>query len=55
MNGILLYGPSGVGKTLIAEAAANVSNRAVFRIRGPEIFSRSSSIYKSNPFLLIFS
>ncbi|EDV19824.1 uncharacterized protein TRIADDRAFT_61745 [Trichoplax adhaerens] len=40
MNGILLHGPSGVGKTLVAEAAANESGKTSFHINGPEIFSR---------------
>ncbi|RDD36861.1 Spermatogenesis-associated protein 5 [Trichoplax sp. H2] len=40
MNGILLHGPSGVGKTLVAEAAANESGNTSFHINGPEIFSR---------------
>lgn len=39
-KGVLLYGPSGTGKTLIAEAVANESGASFYNIRGPEIMGR---------------
>jgi len=39
-KGVLLYGPSGTGKTLIAEAVANESRASFYSIRGPEIMGR---------------
>lgn len=38
-NGVLMYGPSGTGKTLIAQAVANESGASFFPVQGPEIMS----------------
>jgi len=39
-KGILLYGPPGCGKTLIAKAVATESEANFITIRGPEVFSK---------------
>ncbi|MFP3952152.1 MAG: CDC48 family AAA ATPase [Candidatus Bathyarchaeia archaeon] len=39
-KGILLHGPPGVGKTLLARAVATESEANFISIRGPEIFSK---------------
>ncbi len=39
-KGILLYGPPGCGKTLIAKAIANEIKAHFLSIRGPELFSK---------------
>lgn len=39
-KGILLYGPPGCGKTLLAKAVATESEANFVSIRGPEIFSK---------------
>ncbi|MFH0749065.1 MAG: CDC48 family AAA ATPase [Candidatus Bathyarchaeota archaeon] len=39
-KGVLLYGPSGTGKTLIAKAVANESGAHFTSINGPEIMSK---------------
>ncbi len=39
-RGILLYGPPGCGKTLLAKAVATESEANFISIRGPEIFSK---------------
>ena len=39
-KGILLYGPPGCGKTLLARAAATESEANFINIKGPEIFSK---------------
>jgi transitional endoplasmic reticulum ATPase len=40
LNGILLFGPPGCGKTLLAKAIANESESNFISIKGPEIFSK---------------
>ncbi|MEE9378193.1 MAG: CDC48 family AAA ATPase [Candidatus Lokiarchaeia archaeon] len=40
LNGILLFGPPGCGKTLLAKAIANESQSNFIAIKGPEIFSK---------------
>ncbi|MBI2853541.1 MAG: AAA family ATPase [Chloroflexi bacterium] len=39
-SGIILHGPSGVGKTLLAEAIANECQANFIPVKGPEIFSK---------------
>ncbi|MDD4844884.1 MAG: AAA family ATPase, partial [Anaerotignum sp.] len=39
-KGIILTGPPGIGKTLIAKAAASTSNANFISIKGPAIFSK---------------
>ena len=40
LNGILLFGPPGCGKTLLAKAIANESQCNFIAIKGPEIYSK---------------
>ncbi|KAL7222804.1 hypothetical protein ACSBR1_024494 [Camellia fascicularis] len=47
-KGILLYGPPGSGKTLIARAAANEAGAFFFLINGPEIMSKLAGESESN-------
>ncbi|CAN1253016.1 Cell division cycle protein 48 homolog [Linum perenne] len=47
-GGILLYGPPGSGKTLIARAVANETGAFFFCINGPEIMSKLAGESESN-------
>merc|ERR1712072_1172924 len=47
-KGILLYGPPGSGKTLIARAVANETGAFFFLINGPEIMSKMAGEAESN-------
>ncbi|KAK0588310.1 hypothetical protein LWI29_037755 [Acer saccharum] len=47
-KGILLYGPPGSGKTLIARAVANETGAFFFLINGPEIMSKLAGESESN-------
>tara|TARA_B110000305_G_scaffold189868_1_gene212042 strand:- start:55 stop:219 length:165 start_codon:yes stop_codon:yes gene_type:complete len=39
--GIMLYGPPGCGKTLLAKAIANESGANFISVKGPEVSERS--------------
>ena len=39
-KGVLMYGPPGCSKTMIAKALANESNLNFVAIKGPELFSK---------------
>lgn len=45
---MLLYGPPGSGKTLIARAVANETGAFFFLINGPEIMSKMAGESESN-------
>ena len=47
-RGILLFGPPGCGKTLIARAVANETGSFFFLINGPEIMSKLAGESESN-------
>jgi transitional endoplasmic reticulum ATPase len=47
-RGVLMYGPPGCGKTLIAKAVANETGAFLFSINGPEIMSKLSGESESN-------
>jgi transitional endoplasmic reticulum ATPase len=45
---VLLYGPPGSGKTLIARAVANETGAFFFLINGPEIMSKMAGEAEGN-------
>jgi len=47
-RGVLLYGPPGSGKTLIARAIANETGAFFFLINGPEIMSKMAGEAEAN-------
>lgn len=47
-KGVLIYGPPGCGKTLIARAVANETGAYFFLINGPEIMSKMAGEAESN-------
>eukprot|EP00300_Choanocystis_sp_HF-7_P036227 c5174_g1_i1.p1 GENE.c5174_g1_i1~~c5174_g1_i1.p1 ORF type:complete len:825 (+),score=209.47 c5174_g1_i1:69-2477(+) len=47
-RGVLLYGPPGSGKTLLARAVANETGAFFFLINGPEIMSKLAGESESN-------
>jgi transitional endoplasmic reticulum ATPase len=47
-RGILMYGPPGCGKTLVARAIANETGATFFMINGPEIISQMQGGSESN-------
>eukprot|EP01084_Bolivina_argentea_P242219 406414_1 len=47
-RGILLYGPPGCGKTLIARAVANETGAFFFLINGPEVMSKMAGESETN-------
>merc|ERR1712196_686046 len=47
-KGVLLHGPPGSGKTLIAKAVANETGAFFFLINGPEIMSKMAGESESN-------
>lgn len=40
LEGVLLFGPPGCGKTLIAKAIASSSNASFISIKGPELLNK---------------
>jgi len=47
-RGVLLFGPPGSGKTLIARAVANETGAFIFVINGPEIMSKMAGESEAN-------
>lgn len=47
-RGVLMYGPPGCGKTLVARAVANETGAFFFLINGPEIMSKLAGESESN-------
>ena len=47
-RGVLLYGPPGSGKTLIAKAVANETGAFFFLINGPELMSKMAGESEAN-------
>uniref|UniRef100_A0A0N5APF8 AAA domain-containing protein n=1 Tax=Syphacia muris TaxID=451379 RepID=A0A0N5APF8_9BILA len=47
-SGIILYGPPGCGKTLLAKAVANQFSFPILNIKGPELFNKFVGESESN-------
>jgi transitional endoplasmic reticulum ATPase len=47
-KGVLLHGPPGTGKTMIARAVANETGAFFFLINGPEIMSKMAGDSEAN-------
>ena len=47
-KGVLLFGPPGSGKTLIARAIANETGAFFFLLNGPEIMSKQQGQAEEN-------
>ncbi|EEB87236.1 hypothetical protein MPER_15500, partial [Moniliophthora perniciosa FA553] len=41
-GGVLLWGPPGCGKTLLAKAVANASGANFISVKGPEVLNKAS-------------
>ena len=44
-NGVLLYGPPGCGKTLLAKAIANEAGINFISVKGPELLNMVDHFY----------